>query len=275
MKYLLSFILFCLLAGPSTAKECQDNKDLCVYSKQDKDGFHLYARNVKAFDITLTLTAQYTNLEPAKDLPYSTTIKGQKERKLLSFFVIDSYINSKLGFQTHYTAGSMYAKHKDNYLYRLPYKHATFRLDQGYDSEFSHFGDHRYALDWSMPVGTPIVAARGGTVVNIEERYTKGGVDPKYKTKANFVWIRHVDRTIGVYAHLKHRGAAVKIGQKIRPGQLIGYSGQVGYASGPHLHFHVFKALSGQRRFTIPVKFKTLEEPDGTILIELESYEAL
>ena len=59
--------------------------------------------------------------------------------------------------------------------------------------------------------------------------------------KTNIILIRHKDDTIAVYAHLSPAGALVEVGDQVKQGQLIGISGQSGYAIDPHLHFSVFE----------------------------------
>lgn len=95
----------------------------------------------------------------------------------------------------------------------------------------------RFAIDFDVPVGTPVLAARGGRVVDLEQGYTVGGNDPKLK--ANHVLILHEDGSLGIYSHLSPNRTTVSFGQMVEAGTLIGYSGNTGYSTGPHLHFAV------------------------------------
>ena len=55
------------------------------------------------------------------------------------------------------------------YRYPFPWRGGPFRLSQGANGQYSHFGPkNRYAMDIAMPEGTPIIAARGGVVVKTE-----------------------------------------------------------------------------------------------------------
>ncbi|EKS00485.1 peptidase, M23 domain protein, partial [Leptospira mayottensis 200901122] len=53
--------------------------------------------------------------------------------------------------------------------------------------------------------------------------------------------ILHKDGSIAEYAHLKHKGISVQIGQIVQTGERIGFSGNTGFSSAPHLHFHVLR----------------------------------
>lgn len=99
--------------------------------------------------------------------------------------------------------------------------------------------DTRHAVDFAMPEGTPVVAARAGVVVAVEWRHAAGGASRALLDKGNFVRVRHADGTIATYAHLAHAGVAVEPGEFVAAGRILGYSGATGYASGPHLHFAV------------------------------------
>ncbi|MGK9049378.1 peptidoglycan DD-metalloendopeptidase family protein [Stutzerimonas kunmingensis] len=122
------------------------------------------------------------------------------------------------------------------YKYPLPWRGGPFRLTQGANGQYSHFTPKgRYAVDIAMPEGTPIVAARGGMVVKIENEQSGRGNNPA----GNFVRIMHDDGTMGVYLHLMKGSVAVREGQRVESGARIARSGNTGNSTGPHLHFVV------------------------------------
>ena len=122
------------------------------------------------------------------------------------------------------------------YKYPLPWRGGPFRLTQGANGQYSHFTPKgRYAVDIAMPEGTPIVAARGGMVVKIENEQSGRGNNPA----GNFVRIMHDDGTMGVYLHLMKGSVAVREGQRVETGTRIARSGNTGNSTGPHLHFVV------------------------------------
>jgi murein DD-endopeptidase MepM/ murein hydrolase activator NlpD len=92
-------------------------------------------------------------------------------------------------------------------------------------------GDHAHAgVDFSMPVGTPIKSADGGTVVD-----ACIGCDPN--GYGALIIVRHTNGLETWYAHVNTIN--VKIGDKVSKGQVIGTVGNRGRSSGPHLHFEV------------------------------------
>lgn len=139
-----------------------------------------------------------------------------------------------------------------NVMYELPFqKGKRYKIIQGFNGKFSHSSDQsRYAIDFKMPVGDTIVAARAGRVVSAIEHYTeRGGRD--YRDKANQVVIYHDDGTLAFYVHLDKDGALVEVGDIVEAGQNIGISGFTGFTTTPHLHFVVRNF-----RDAIPIQFK-------------------
>lgn len=98
----------------------------------------------------------------------------------------------------------------------------------------------RYAIDFIVPLKTPVIAARAGIAFAIKSDSQKWGLDAKAED-ANFVVIDHGDGTYAEYIHLGYKEVFVKPGQEVRQGQVIGLIGNSGKMVVPHLHFNLFK----------------------------------
>lgn len=144
----------------------------------------------------------------------------------------------------------------DEVSYALPVdENSDWQLGQDFHGSFSHDDlENRYAVDLIVPVGTPVLAARGGVVMQAENAFDRGGQDrAKYGDRANFIRILHDDGSMGLYAHLQENGVLVRAGDRVELGQLIAYSGNTGYSTGPHLHFCV-QVNSGMTLASIPFR---------------------
>lgn len=95
------------------------------------------------------------------------------------------------------------------------------------------FAGHE-GVDWGAPIGTPVYASYDG-VIRI--------VFPNGVNYGNHLRLLHVDpegkRFETVYAHLDKFADSIFVGKAVKQGDLIGYVGNTGNSSGPHLHFHV------------------------------------
>ncbi|HEY5971674.1 MAG TPA: peptidoglycan DD-metalloendopeptidase family protein [Pseudoxanthomonas sp.] len=142
-----------------------------------------------------------------------------------------------------------------DYDYRLPFEYARVRVDQGPGGAFSHNDpQNRYAVDFALAEGTPIVSVREGVVMQVESDFDKAGLNrERYGGRANFIRIVHDDGSMAVYAHLQPEGVQVRTGQRVRKGQRIGLSGNTGFSTAPHLHF-VIQANRGMRLESIPFR---------------------
>jgi len=157
----------------------------------------------------------------------------------------------------------------DQYAYALPFsKGDKHFVVQGYGGLFSH--RHIAALDFEMPVGTPVCAARGGMIYSYKDNSDEGGVFSTYKDKANYIIIKHEDGSFGCYWHLQKNGVLIKSGH-VSEGQQIGLSGATGQVLKPHLHFSVKRVLNYQMNSFVKTTFKTSK---GTVFLKIgRSYE--
>jgi murein DD-endopeptidase MepM/ murein hydrolase activator NlpD len=88
-----------------------------------------------------------------------------------------------------------------------------------------------YGVDYAAPTGTPVVTIGDG-------RVTRAGWNGGF---GNYVEIRHNNIYTSCYGHLSKYGRGIRGGARVRQGQIIGYVGATGLATGPHLDFRVKK----------------------------------
>ncbi len=159
-------------------------------------------------------------------------------------------------------------------IYKLPFPGGqTFNVCQGNNhAGWTHVGLGAYAWDFCMPVGTPVTAARGGTVRSVRQDSNVGGWGPKFADDGNFVVVDHGDGTSGLYMHLMFNGARVKLGDRVQTGQLLAYSGNTGWTSAPHLHFMVEESSSDDYYTqSLPVLFQDVQT-NGGLPLEDQDY---
>ena len=121
--------------------------------------------------------------------------------------------------------------------FRLPFLNVSADVRNAPFHDFDPF--MRHCVDYAMPVGTPVVAVRAGVVSLVLDGHPETQEDPKNADLCNVVEIRHGKELSSVYAHLDE--ILVCTGQKVAAGDVIGKSGQSGFATYPHLHFGLYK----------------------------------
>ena len=247
------------------AEAYRSSASVVMFAKEQYRGLVFYAKNRNAFPVTLTLNAsKMQNFKTPVSLPLSIELDPKTEKKILDIAIIDRRKEATLHPRYSWVMGRASARHSDP-LYRLPFAVGSdVRVSQGFNGDLTHTGRSRYAVDFGCPVGTKVYAARGGRVIAVETRHNRGGFDPRFRADANYIIIEHADHTLGKYIHLKQHGSEVRVGEKVRRGQLIGHSGMTGYCSAPHLHFSVGSVDPESKRagITLPFRFQTAE---GTV----------
>ncbi len=97
-----------------------------------------------------------------------------------------------------------------------------------------YYSKFHNGIDIALPPGTPLKTAEAGKVLAVgdQDKYCYKGAYGK------FIVIKHENNLATLYAHFS--SIKVKEGQVLEKGEIIGYSGRTGYATGPHLHFTVY-----------------------------------
>lgn len=106
-------------------------------------------------------------------------------------------------------------------------------------------GKYHGAVDFGVSVGTPVYAAADGIVVTS----TWGGSD----SYGYYIKIKHYNGLYTLYAHAS--SLVVSVGQEVKQGQLIMYSGNTGNSTGPHLHFEVRVSPGGYSNRVNPLNY--------------------
>lgn len=147
-------------------------------------------------------------------------------------------------------------KDDTSYIYHLPFEAGKKRLIvQGYFGAFSH--KERAALDFKMPKRTKVLAARDGVVIRLREDGDKGGLKSEYRQYGNFVVLQHADNSRSGYWHLQKDGVLVNVGDSVKLGQHIAWSGNTGYTAFPHLHFIVWTFAPNGQWQQVATRFET------------------
>ena len=254
-------LLLLLLITPSLQgkeKVTCSEQTVCVYAEQQGQQAKFSVENKALFPVTVRLTFALDNLQIVEHRSLLATYPGLSKTLAVELKPINSSQGTKRHFKFAWQRGALDVKHDDDFEYRLPYAIGSrYPLTQGFNGKFSHKNDNQYAVDFAMPVGTKVHAARGGLVVAVRIDSNKNCVSSHCRNEGNFIAVLHSDGTLGEYHHLKLGGALVALGEQVEQGQIIALSGNTGWSSKPHLHFSVHSATDGKLRRSHAILFRT------------------
>jgi murein DD-endopeptidase MepM/ murein hydrolase activator NlpD len=167
------------------------------------------------------------------------TILEQKRAQQRAFEAALNDLSAKLNYTINpdqITKGAKGILHYpiDNVRVTQYFGNTAFALAGAYNGK-GHNG-----IDFAAPVGTPLKAALAGTVLGTGNTDSVKGCFSFGK----WVMIKHSNGLNTMYAHLSQ--ITVSQGQTVGTGEVIGYSGETGYATGPHLHFGVYVSSATQ-----------------------------
>ncbi|MBR5105695.1 MAG: peptidoglycan DD-metalloendopeptidase family protein [Alistipes sp.] len=101
-----------------------------------------------------------------------------------------------------------------------------------------------HGVDYAAPAGTPVRAVADGVVT----------VKTRKKADGNILKIKHPGNLSSGYLHLQKFAKGINVGSKVSQGQVIGYVGNTGYSTGPHLDFRLWKGNSAINPLNVPQK---------------------
>lgn len=182
------------------------------------------------------------------DLLYAALTMGGETRKVYRFQSPDDGSIDYLDEQ---------GRSLKKFLLRKPIADGIMRSGFGYRRHpVLGYAKLHTGVDWSNPIGTPIMAAGNGLVIRAE--MTSG-----YGRR---VEIQHINGYVTTYNHMSRFGRGVTEGVRVRQGQIIGYVGSTGLSTGAHLHYEVI--INGH--FVDPMKIRVPrgKELDGRLLAD-------
>lgn len=246
--------------------------DTKIFQEPKDNGYILYAKNAEPFPVSVSLDLDLTNMKFSEAGKEVFVIPAQAEKFKIGELTKDEDNRKyKFSYKFKITLGDVTIKDYDKkYEYDLPFqKGKTFNLFQGYNGNFSHQDEN--ALDFTMPEGTDVLAAREGVVVQVIQNNTESCLSKECEKYNNLVMIMHADGTYACYVHIKYNSAKFKVGDKVNKRDVVASSGNVGWSSGPHLHFVCFLGAFGKRN-SLETYFKIGDGSKVAILKEGTDY---
>jgi len=263
-KLLLFFLLFQISLFAQ-------KRDVQVYREFVDGKTIVYADNNEFCPVSVVIRTELVNMKSSLKKAFVLVPAQTKKFVVTEFTVIDKKKKVSFKYQSSFFLGNIDLRKYDiNFPYELPYnKGEEYLIGQGYNGTISH--QNEFALDFVMPIGTEILASREGIVVDVQDKNSGNCMQKECAQNNNYVVIYHEDGTFAEYTHIDTNSATVKKGDSIKTGDKIALSGNVGWSSGPHLHFFTFVPDIEKGRISIKSKFRTTGKK-LEFLVEKESY---
>jgi hypothetical protein len=246
-----------------------------IISSQQTNKPCFFVTNRSFFELSVQMTITVNNMNVVSEQEqHRLNIVRESSNVFKVSFVVGANVNERIvlchlvpvtmlkqftySFTFNVTVGD-HTVQPDPYHYGIPLVASDtikrILVGQGFHGTFSHQGLLKHCIDFIIPQGTPIVAARDGMVCKVVQHFTEHGKDSSFADKANVIMILHSDGTMSNYSHLIPNGARVRVGQSVNRGQVIGLSGNTGWSTQPHLHFHVCSVDRNGHFVSVPYVF--------------------
>ncbi len=220
-------------------------------STEESDGRHYSLANRLAGPVGVRLTLENADgLISDPPSPFETVLSAQKTEAVMIVGRGDPDNPQRYEAKLVAIPGNPGATPVEDFEYQSPIPAGTvYSVSQGFGGPVSHGELATYhAVDFAVDAGTPVLAARPGTVMQLESDFLGAGLNKeRFGSRPCLVRVLHSDGSMAVYAHLQPESVTVVLGQQVKAGQQIARSGDDGFNAAPHLHF----AIQANRHMTL------------------------
>jgi murein DD-endopeptidase MepM/ murein hydrolase activator NlpD len=246
-----------------------------LLQRSQENGVTLIAQNTYFGPVQIAFQLRpIENVSPATRRSGLAVLPPRSETPLVVVGKSVDNVDLRFDSEFEFIPGEPGIEHRPDQPYRLPYAPSTaVRVSQAYPVLKTHSDPaSQYAIDFAMPIGTDVFAAREGVVIEVASDFFEAGTDYEVDgPRANIVRVLHDDGTMALYVHLNWNTIRVVPGQHVRRGEYLADSGNTGFSTGPHLHF-VVQRNEGGALVAVPLEFAS---PSGPItLVTGETYTA-
>lgn len=212
-------------------------------STEDGDGRHYSLANRLAGPVGVRLSLENAEgLVSDPPAPFETVLAALKDEPVLVVRRGDPETEQRYEAKLVAVPGNPEATPVENFEYQSPIPAGTvYSIPQGFGGPLSHAELAAFhSVDFAVDAGTPVLAARPGTVMQLESDFVGAGLNKeRFGGRPTLVRILHSDGSMAVYAHLQPESISVVLGQQVKGGQQIATSGNSGFNAAPHLHFSI------------------------------------
>jgi murein DD-endopeptidase MepM/ murein hydrolase activator NlpD len=229
-----------------------------LLQRSSRGGITLFAQNTYFAPIQIAFRLRpIENVSPETPREGLRVLPPRSETELVVVGKVAEQVELRFDSEFQFLPGEPGVEHRPEQPYRLPYALSSeVRVSQTFPDTTTHSDPaSQHAVDFVMPIGTDVFAARDGVVIEVASDFYDSGTDLAVDgPRANIVRVLHDDGTMALYVHLNWNTIRVVPGQRVRRGEYLADSGNTGFSTGPHLHFVVQRNRGGALE-SLPLQF--------------------